>query len=1664
MRDSGAIGNTGGGPARGGDPGLDRLRAVLGDWRRSLLELGGRNRLLNFRHLRTTTLEITAPGAGAVLSGLGRGWPFAPVGETPAHGGELVRHDAVVAAGRSDGTAGLVTQKDTQARLDTSLYQLRLKSAQMYNDYGLWVLWLGVGMLNWREEGAQEASSAPLLLVPVELRRDGRRQTRLRLAEDQDRIHNPALLVKLEKLGADWSSVVACDVSDLGAILAAARAVAREQPGWSVDERVVLGLFASHKEAMYQDLRRNEERILAHPLVRAIGLGPDAGLPDDLIAFEPPALDRIDELQIPERTPLVRDADSSQRQCVAAALDGRSFVMSGPPGTGKSQTIANMIAALMHAGRSVLFVSEKAAALDVVDNRLRGVGLGDFVFALHSGATSKKAVAAELHRTLTTEVRVTGAAEHELDRARRLREELSAYAAAMNQIREPLGRCLHDVLGRLALLKQAGTRALTLGSTRVDAVRRLGAGQFQEILTAAGALARAWRPAAEGDDFAWHGLRQGSTAVPVVAEAADALADLRQAIARRPFAATTAQPLTVPDVGSMVRTLQQGLPHVAAAAGSAADTLPGQVDGELSALAHLFGMPRPNTAQEAFELLELADRSAASHRPPAAWFDADGLRAARQAAQELRDALAARAAARAAAEDVFGEAVLTATELPALAARFADRHRGVFARLSSQYRQDRDAVTALTHDGVWHKGLPRRLGDALAWQASAARVADLVARHGHILGAYVPREQEDLPDVDAALATAERIARLTHGKADRAALVDRLAHGREADPSLEPLARSIRAGLADWCGSVTRRVNTWSAASSALAELFDDSRQARLRVALAGRFDHAQHIVDRLRSDPDGPREWQAFRAALDVLERHGVGGLVSRVVERGIPPEALPAVVEQAVLTCWAEDLLARDDRLAMSRSTDLDVRVADFQEADRRLVEAASGAVIEACNKRRPRWFGGGQAQVITKQAMRQRSLMPVRELLNETRDVVRLIKPCFMMSPLTVSQFLPPDYHFDVVIFDEASQVRPADAINCVYRAGSLVVAGDDKQLPPTSFFDAADENDSDQYDPDAFDVFDSLLDACKAGALRELTLRWHYRSKHEDLITFSNRSFYDNSMVTFPGAQDHGNDVGVNFFHVPGVYDRAGRRDNRVEAEFVAQRVIHHFDTRPDRTLGVVALSQAQATAIDEAVQQARLRRPDLEHRFTEDRLDGFFVKNLESVQGDERDVMILSIGYGPDQHGKLGMNFGPINRAGGWRRLNVAVTRARHRMEVVASLHGGSLADSANESVAHLKRYLEYAETGPAVLAQDVTEADAEPESPFEESVLRVLRDWGYQVRPQVGVAGYRIDIGVQHPDLPGAYALGVECDGAMYHSAKTARDRDRLREEVLVGLGWRLHRIWGTDWYRGREAAERRLRDAVESAIALGPRWVSTPAKPTASQAPAQDTPASPGASAADDPPAVMAEDPTLVNGTPATAVTEPQRVPIKAERTWSSRYEKCEPPVRRTYELHTALARSELRTFLTEVILAEGPIHEDLVVQRAREAWGVARAGNRIRDNVLEVAGYLVRVGKVAYARHFFDAPGRQRLTARAPADADTTRKAAHIAPAERQVALVGIAAECPGISRRELVVHTGRYFGWSRIGAEISRLLDTDVDELCRLAKLREEGGRVTVVGDRP
>ncbi|MBA4191340.1 MAG: hypothetical protein C0467_25440 [Planctomycetaceae bacterium] len=451
-----------------------------------------------------------------------------------------------------------------------------------------------------------------------------------------------------------------------------------------------------------------------------------------------------------------------------------------------------------------------------------------------------------------------------------------------------------------------------------------------------------------------------------------------------------------------------------------------------------------------------------------------------------------------------------------------------------------------------------------------------------------------------------------------------------------------------------------------------------------------------------------------------------------------------------------------------------------------------------------------ILVREVNKKRRQLPLRELFRQIPTILPRIKPCLMMSPLAVSTYLDtPELNFDVVIFDEASQVRPHDAMCAIYRGRQLVVGGDPKQLPPTDFFNRSsyEGDDSD----DVSSGFESLLDVCVSLGLTRKRLRWHYRSRREGLIAFSNRYIYDGKLVTFPSA-DEATTPAVTFQKV--LEGRFKDGVNLIEAKRVAILVLEHARTNSDRSLGVIAFSQRQQDRILDELEILRRESTETESFFADDRQDPFFVKNLENVQGDERDVILLSVGYGPDETGKVAMRFGPLNRLGGERRLNVAVTRARRSMIVVASMTAADvdLARTSAEGAKMLKAFLDYAERGPSALGKVQSEVSREVvDSPFEAEVAAELGRHGFPVHQQIGCGGYLIDIAILDPQQSGRYVLGVECDGATYHAAATARDRDRLRQEVLEGLGWRLIRVWSADWVRNKSKQVRRIMAALEA-------------------------------------------------------------------------------------------------------------------------------------------------------------------------------------------------------------------------------------------------------------
>jgi very-short-patch-repair endonuclease len=1796
----------------GGDP-AERVRAQLEVWRRDLLSLDRRQRSLYFSHTKSASLELLAPDPAALLARLESGHmiievpgPYAP-----------------------ERTRAIGVLNKTETELATSLRRLDTVSNQIYADRGFWPLSIGLGFLRWTDPDDGRSVESPLLLVPVKLQRTAARQPYTVFRTEDDPVLNPALRLKLENDFKIALPDFEPDDFSLDALFARVQAAVAGQPGWTISSRAVMTTFSFHKEAIYRDLLDNEEMIVQEPLIQLLALGPDAPDAPDF-GFTVTDEADLDLVLPPEQLRSILDADGSQRQCILAARDGRSFVMDGPPGTGKSQTIANIIVELMASGRSVLFVSEKAAALDVVRNRLSSAQLGSFLLELHSHSATRKQVVVELDAALNKKVRARrtfGAADE--SSLMRTRIALSEYATAINEIRPGLGGSLHAVLGRLGDLAPVSQYLLPADSSWAER----GVEHQAMVREQAVALSRAWRPVVEGDAFLWQGLaaetftpestqrliadaRRAADCAAELARVTDAVdlelgfsfggslddarrrAALLELVAHWPQAPVpwlTSDSLEPVRARQRARQRQAGehanvVADLVAAAGpnwteldgdrfsrltapgaagewlqsndpsashlaqllqmlSTTPTVLARIATDARLLAELLGLPSDDLTPDQVERLAgLAEISEEPARPEASWFHPSVQRALQESARVLEELVEAVRASERSLSSVFTQEAL-ALDLASLQVRFTESHRGLLGRFSSQARADRKALKAVTVSQKVTKDVLERLPEAVAWQAATRRLGAGEADHAVRLGTYYRRTDTDFGRVASAVEAAQRALQLAGDDLDPTALSRQLALGAiphqsltlaaarirtqlgawfeqwqtlmrfapesVAHMSLDGLASGSREWLAalepaseavdhvarvcrrdvtvsesrsvlqaaaraasiqaevfngfdddqallgplytgldtvwstldaaiDWAERVrtatggpvspvvaaglqspsilavdlVRRVEAWTAARDRLTRAFRPARAIDLQRDLDARIDEAAEIGHEMAAaGAVDIAEWERHQAARTALVALGLAGCVEAITADRVPAGTVVHAIEHALMHACADAVIRADPRLLVYRAGERDDLVARFRDLDRRLVDDAHAAVIDACNQRRPRSLTGRGAQRIRREAQKKSRHLPVRQLLDEAADVVHLIKPCFMMSPLSVSQYLPAQMRFDVVIFDEASQMLPSDAVNCIYRGRQLIVAGDQKQLPPTSFFAASTDDEETDTEVEV-DRFDSVLDLSKAaGVLPSLSLNWHYRSQHEDLITYSNYRFYRGELQTFPGATFEAPDLGVAAYVVQGTYRRGGARDNPIEAAAVVDRVAHHHREHPHLSLGVVTFSTAQADTVLAELERRCVTDPGLGSLLQDhDRLGGFFVKSLENVQGDERDVIVISVGYGPDEHGRMTNNFGPINRAGGWRRLNVAITRAKRRAEIVSSFRASAITESTNESVRHLRAYLDFADRGLPALAVDLGDQGGDAESPFEEDVLSVIHDLGYRATPQIGAAGYRIDIAVQHPDRPGSYLLAVECDGATYHSAKVARDRDRLRESVLRGLGWRVHRIWSISWVRERDTQIARLRAAIEAAYRseAGPR---------------ADAPA-------------------------AAPLVTVEEVDFDAPPDWAVPYRVALPVYAGgTYDPASTEARPLLKRYFGAVLAVEAPVHEDVLLQRFRRDWSVGRVGHLIRANLESVLAALeVDSRRVEYdERGFYRLRGQRLAQVRVPSDDETTRKVGHVPPEELELAVLSVVEDAVVAGRTQVEQAVAHLFGW-RLSAELQMALESTISRLVNARRLSQ------------
>lgn len=768
--------------------------------------------------------------------------------------------------------------------------------------------------------------------------------------------------------------------------------------------------------------------------------------------------------------------------------------------------------------------------------------------------------------------------------------------------------------------------------------------------------------------------------------------------------------------------------------------------------------------------------------------------------------------------------------------------------------------------------------------------------------------------------------------------------------------------------------------------------------------------------------EWIDFRKARENCKDAGLTDYVLKIDELHIDKNKIIPCFKKRFFRLWLDAVLPNYPAVLSFRRRTHESTINEFSELDK-LQFAIAKAIIKTKlinNLPQLNHFTSGfdEIGILKREMNKQRKIMPVRKLFKAIPNLLLTLKPCLMMSPLSVSLFLEADtYMFDVVIFDEASQICTENAIGAIFRGKQVIIAGDSKQLPPTNFFTASTsdvEFDTDDDEEDDSSAYESILD--EANLLPERTLLWHYRSRHEHLIAFSNAKIYRNNLITFPSNKENTRDNGVEYVFVEnGFYDRGGKAGNVPEAKKVAELVFEHFRKQPNRSLGVIAFGEVQQQAIDGEIRSIRLRNQQYEHFFKEETNEPFFIKNLENVQGDERDTIIFSIGYAKDATGVFRMNFGPLGKVGGERRLNVAITRAKFNVKLVGSIMPTDIIIEkiSSDGPKLLRSYIDFAINGAGSLIRLTTENDYTwHDSPFEEAVYNYLDRKGYKLATQVGCSGYRIDMAVKHPTLSGIYALGIECDGAAYHSARTARERDRLRQDVLENMGWKIYRIWSTDWIKDTITEGEKLIAVINDAIANYGALESSSIEEI-------DT----------NPYAFITEEPRVID---AKQGLNPYQFEEYKETNFNDLPRNSWGDV-------------ELTDCIIEVVKNEYPLHYELLCQKISPILGNQKATIKVRR---EVDFALKKLGNKIYRRGDFMYPSKEsKIVVRIP----NNRTINHIAVEEIAAAMIKILSHCFGTNKDGLISETKKVYGFDRSGQNITTAMNTACDLLIKSGKIK-------------
>lgn len=1578
----------------------------LAKWKSRLLDLTLRNRLLNFKPTKAT-LQLVAPSLGDLEDSLSEGTEFQLKPLPQIMDGSDPRVGQVYSSrggGRSpldDMASEALRNKELLTRaakdaLDGHLLALLTAARTGLEEGGANTLYLALGLLKWTEAEKSEAvHRAPILLVPVTLQRQSVRSGYRLSRHDDEAIINPTLLQYMKsafELKVNGIDVMPTDEKgiDVPKVMQAFRLAVRDIPKWEVLEEAHLGIFSFTKYLMWKDLQDRTDQLKTNRVVKHL-----IDNPGQAFAREENGdiSERLDDTHRPQDILAPMLADSSQLKAICAVDAGRDLVLEGPPGTGKSQTITNLIAHTLAKGKTVLFVSEKMAALEVVHRRLNQIGLGPFCLELHSSKSKKTEILQQLGRALDVGGQKTATEwTREAERLGALRQDLNLLVASLHReygsgltVFNAIGTCIQHT-GELPS-EMPWSDASTHDQNSLDALREA----VRKMAALAGAL----------------GPLQGH-----------ALGNIGKA--------------------SWLPTWQDDLLSTSKSLAFEIQTL----QAKTAPIAKLLDMPAAGHSLETYVALDvLADVLLAAPKVPASL--------ARQAhdpgARAQVRSLATHGLARQEHWERVGSgwkpqlAKLNSTQLQA---EWTQATSTWWPKSSLSKRSVSGKLMGFREDG---KRPTRPVIEKALLALGEVNEEDQVLRSMH------SQAEALLQDSYAGLKTDwHALERHEQWAKSFAEAVMRLG-GTDA-----ALTDKFRSRLHALVGDQRTLLSPTGAIGRSLLEFRDAQRAFTQRLTALnetatpifplagpeganGALERIQGVLAAWNAAKRLLQPWCLWRSARDAGVAQGLHGLVL-TLEAGLVPLADAAAhFEFSYRNWWLKKTVDNDPVLSSFSSADHERKIREFRQADAKFQELTEHYIAATLAGRIPTASAavvGADSEMgrLRRELQKQRKHMPLRQLVQGLPTLLPRLKPCLLMSPLSVAQYLDAAHaQFDLVVFDEASQIPVWDAVGVIARGKQLVVVGDPKQLPPTNFFGRS-TDDSEGASDEQVEDLESILDECMGAGMNRLRLQWHYRSRHESLITFSNVQYYDSQLITFPSPVT--DDVAVRFERVAGVYDRGGTRTNKAEAEAIVKAIESHYTAKPtkNQTVGVVTFNQPQQMMIETLLDARRRANQELDRTIAASVREPLFIKNLENVQGDERDLIFFSITYGPDAAGKTTMNFGPLNGEGGHRRLNVAISRAREGVVIFSTLSPEQidLAKVRAAGVRDLKHYLEFAQRGPRALLEQSMPTGREPDSPFETAVLKVLRDKNWVVHPQVGCSGYRLDMGVVDPRTPGRYLVGIECDGRAYHSGATARDRDRLRQHVLEGLGWRIHRIWSTDWWLNPEGETDKILALLAGLVE--DEEVEAPAEGVDLIVPTQ-------------PAADQASEP-LVDVPPTASALDPP----------DSIYGQVALPLGEPAAFYEAKSSRVLTQNIADVVLAEGPIVDAILFRRVARAWGLERTGSRIVERLRFLVPSDIGATQDGERTFYWPAgtlPAAWHRYRVAGSDEASRRNVSDVAIEEISALVLHVLDQAGASSRADVARGVCRLIGMARTPAEAeSRVLEA-IDRLLQSGAVSDSGG---------